>query len=416
MKKICLVINKPAREIRIMKKIAKYIHSIDPSAKILILQKDRPDFLKSLIEFKPTATLSYPFLGLHAAPFYLAKLSSPGCRVLCLATEGGLSKVILDRPELALGNEHYHWSLVDRMLFWGHRSASLIGRELIKKSRIRSTGNIGVCGYPRLEAYFDPVEISSKDPDRLLPKRLVKSFEENKHRKKILILTSFILHEYTDDHMRAVGDVNLEEHGDYHRSARDAAIVVFEKYVNMIIDIATNYPDSLVVTKAHPLEIERARIYGKQVHSQFRHLENVLVVDEVVEVDQIIQYCDCLIHYGSTATVDAHLAGIPSIFASDNKYFNSTTPSTFNVPIADVPGMVMDAINDYVPSDMSEEVKDVLWSDFAVLPGCEYKPSRIVAEELLADTPAMRLHRDDPMLHQAMRRYGLNDALKSILE
>lgn len=167
------------------------------------------------------------------------------------------------------GDEGVEWRFLaaNCVAVWGESSRTALMKQGVPEE------NIIITGSPRHDALVRPSEL------RLAATRRRLGIKD----KRALILLASTYTDWT--------------HTEY---ARPEILRAMKK---AIFNAAKQNPDAILIVKPHPVEIV------KETQALVGRTNNIIFVDRDVDIRELIVICDAFISFGSTATVDALIAG-----------------------------------------------------------------------------------------------------------
>ncbi len=216
-----------------------------------------------------------------------------GSKVVELKSEGVVTSEEVGRLLGAAyaGNNH-----VDLHLVWG------AGMKDILLNYSSNPINIKVCGNPRFDVYRSP--LNKMIPSR---KKLLGELGIPPNAKVVLYATNF---NYADMEPVPASFPEVPP-SEFHKVKfvfklnRDMR----KKSMSYIKRLARKNPETYFVLKRHPFENPQS--YRKIIHEM--GLPNVLLVEREMELYEILPHIDALIHWNSTASIEAWLCDKPTL-------------------------------------------------------------------------------------------------------
>lgn len=387
--KVLLVLNKPNREIPIMESIKREILSIDRNAVIEIKEMCVPGFNKFVFKFKPDVILTFPFTCEGFSRWYYLFKKFLGVKIISLRAEGVVDFSSEFNIQLHVGRDDYGTTLVDYELFWGGKTANVIGQQLSQQRKLSSMERVKIVGYPRLEAYFGDNDYHKP----VLPLRIKQKLSDYKQEQIILFVTGFHLANYTKQNLFDAKDVNVENRLDELLESVEISKRYRSEWIANVITAANENPHALIIIKKHPIE-------KKEDYEAFMDIDNILFVYEDIQIDEIIPYASLLFHYGSTALVDSYLSEIPAIYVYSLKnkqwYSDLGWPSSLRVEVNDIPITVKNCLSGNLKFEITSDINHVLKEIFNIEEGKPYRPSTEIAKIILDPVPPQKIKMTDP--------------------
>lgn len=393
MKRIVLIVGKPAREAPIMASIKKEILDLAPQVEVRVWERFSLGLSRNVMGFKPDVILTTPFnaVGLSRI-FYLFKFLLK-CKIISLTDEGVVDFNVQNNVAWAVGMDRYGKNLVDYEIFWGPKMARVIGGRRLALGRMSSAERNIVIGYPRLQSYF-----TNAPSDLQLPSRVQTRLASVEKKNVLLFITGFQLANYTKEDLFNAGDLDAENKCDELLVAVERAKKYRQEWIEQILIAANENKDMLVVVKKHP--VEKLKDYP-----QFENVDNILHVYEDCELQAVMQYAGLFIHYGSTSLVDAYLLRLPSVYVyaeGANWYTDLGWPSSIKSPLHEIRNVIKEYKNGLVKFEHTPQMQQIMFDMFNIEIGKPYNPSKTIAELLLADDPPLHIPLTDRYLWRAL--------------
>ena len=394
--RILLIYNKPEREVKRLQRIEDELLNLRADSVIQKLWWNDDSFLSKAIKFKPDAILTYPLSGRDlSVRIYIIKLFS-GCLVTTYRTEGVYDDLFLVNPS----NDRYGCTLLDLEFFWGNLEKTKVAEDLVREKKLSSKDRIILTGFIELEEYLGKPSLFLEN---YLDKEDIKTIESKPKDKIILIITGFHIADYTAEMFDEVKDMR-EEFRERFLNRIEAGKAFRASYIAKIRESAKLYPDCLFVVKTHPLE-------NRSTYDELSEFENILLLDLAFPMSCILEKVGLFVHYGSTASADSYICGLPSIFVYSQKIENE-----FGVPFCEAPGMLStldveldelpEKIGYYTSGQLSFEVRDeneaLLYKAYNLERGKPYEPSKVIARFLLEKERRQRLSVGDFYLWRSL--------------
>lgn len=399
--RIALVLNKPNREMAIMNAIRREVLKIEPDALIRIFPYDGV-FTREVVAFRPDVVMTFPLTSKGLAwHFYLLKFLYR-TRIACFRAEGIVDPNSPQNIATHAGYDSYGKNLVDAEIFWGPGPARLIGDELLRQGKISSAPRVRTIGYPRLEQYFgaEPAEGAVTVPGELL-----KRIELAGRNKTILVATGFHFANYTREMIFMARDLDAENRCDELLATIEEVKLFRAGWIAAIESAARENPELLFIVKKHPIE-------NRQDYEVLQCFRNVAYVWEDVDIAELVQRSGLFLHYGSTSLADAYLAGTPAVYVHGltdrckNWFPDLGWPSARAIPVDRIPALIREYRSGAAMDHDADRAWAILEYNFNVIRHKEYRPSRGIAELLVAREPAQRVHIADRHVISALARYG----------
>ncbi len=402
--KILLVLNKPIREIPIMESIRREIVALEPDSHVEIREMCAPGFVRFVMTFRPDVILTFPFTCIGFSQMYYLFKMLYATKIVCFRAEGVIGLNSEYDVRWATGFDAYGESLVDYEVFWGSSMAQAVGSSLLAQHKLSGRERIRSIGYPRLEAYFADAEQAPLN----VPTRIINRIAAYNRQDILLCITGFHLANYTRQNLFDAKDLDAENNVDNLLEGVEISKQFRAKLIETIISTADQHHKQLFIVKKHP--IERTEDYAV-----LETIPNILYVHEDIELQNLIPYVGLFLHYGSTALVDSYLSGVPSvyIYSTTNKQWYSDLgwPSSVRAEVAEIPTVIQDYLNGKVNFRMTAGIKQIMKDIFNIEEGKPYRPSREIAQLLLAADKAQRVPLSDHYLWKAVIAVLLDSGL-----
>lgn len=371
-----------------MESIKRELISLRHDAIVEIREMDSPHFNRFVLKFRPQVILTFPLSCKgYSRWYYIFKLLLD-TKIFSFRAEGAVNFDFEYSVAWSVGYDSYGKTLVDYELFWGEKLGKIVGHHLVQQGKLSSMDRVKTVGYPRLEAYFE------NDPrsEPLLPSRIREKLSHYPKTKIVFCITGFHLADYSKQDLFDAKDLDAENRLDELLEAVNISKRFRSEWIANIIRSAEENPEALIIVKKHP--IEKCEDYDV-----LREINNILYIYEYIQVQDLISYAGIFFHYGSTAVVDAYLAGVPSIYAYSeaNKewYADLGWPSTLKVPISEMGNTIKNFLSGSIHYRSTPEMRKTLKEIFDLEPGQPYHPAHKVAEILLDPTPPQKIYLSD---------------------
>jgi hypothetical protein len=177
-----------------------------------------------------------------------------------------------------------------------------------------------------------------------------------------------------------------------------------EKYIQHIIEAANEHPDVLFVVKLHPHEIlDRKNKTNKQMYlKKLENIDNIEIIEESIPIGVLLPYFKLMVHYGSTASMEAYTYHVPTLkleIRDINNPFsveaNRTTESTYYEDINE-PNAISKYVVELKQNDSlfqtSKIMEKQLYGYMNYKDGQSYQPSKWIAEFLCSDLKYHKLN------------------------
>lgn len=375
---ILLLFNKRSREENIALLIKNAVHSQNSSAQITDIYWDEPaNNIVEIVKYSPDVVLTFP-LTIPDLIEELSVIKSLCKSIICTLTTEGFATP--QGIEQAVGYYSYPSDLVDYYLFFGSKYAKIYCECLKRKGLLKNENRAIVVGYPMWE--WDKLAALQKYEN---VEETIKLSCQN-YKKTVLILSGFAEANKSIEQVKICNDsydANAANKDEQIRKALEfvkANQVYREKYYNLIEELAIRMPDVKFILKLHPVEVE---CYINKNGYDFSHLEeykNIEIVKDNIPVFFYLKHSDVLIHYGSTASVEAYLMDVPSI-CLDGLYGD-----IFKSDVS-IKNFELEIVNEFINSNpvASAEVsrEGFCYDYFDYVRNCVYNPSERIADFIL---------------------------------
>jgi len=217
-----------------------------------------------------------------------------------------------------IGNSPRSLELIDLYYYWGKKPAKVSSEILLKKGFIKDINQVKFCGYINYEMSSEDI-FNSLSPSEVSNYLEIKKICGNK--KIILVLTAFALCEYEDKQFREDGEIlsdNEDEIHNYAEKTRNKLKSYREKYVDFINYISSKYPDSMLIIKPHPAEYYTNGCI--EYYKEKLKEKNIIVLDYPLLMGSLLSISNLVLHYGSTAALEAYIRNIPTVLFKDKDY------------------------------------------------------------------------------------------------
>lgn len=380
----------------VMESVKREILAINPVAQVEILPIDNPLFNVFVFKYKPDVILTYPFTSTGFAYMYYMYKLFLNCKIVSLRAEGIINTGKRIDVEWAIGYDTYGRNLVDYEIFWGERTAKVLGAELLRQSKISSPERVKCMGSPDVESFLKNDDPSS---GAALPQRISDKLTVYPKERVVLFVTGFHLANYTRELFLAARDVDMENHADLFLEGVEVAKEFRQAWTENVISAARQNPDLLLILKKHPIE-------RKKDYAALEGIPNILYVYEDVEIRHIMPFVGLFFHYGSTAVANAYLSSIPSIFVYPKKeilwFSDILCPESIKILPAGIFQAVADFRSGKIKFTLTDSIKTVLKDFFNIEIGKPYLPSKEIAGLLLDPEPAQKIPIYDVYLWKAL--------------
>ena len=338
------IINKPERETITLQNIRSAIHNINSKAKVNFVDYLDPNMIVKVLSLNPNVIMTYPFSAITTSrPFYIFKKLLK-CSIVCFMTEGLLHVITPGRIRQLVGLEKFGSNLVDYEICWGLMTKELIAKELLKQNKISSLNRVLYFGHPSFENYFEP----DTKLDYLIPEQYLDIFNNYPRNKIIMFVTGFQFSDYTLKDLFHAGDLIRPDAEDVKGLVEKTYTFVSnmkkfrKKYIDLIINCASNFKDLLFIVKMHPGEINLYKFKYENPYTIFSKYHNILLIDRPVPIRCILPFTSLLVHYDSTTMLEAYLLKIPTIFVQSKEViFGKPLPSFHRDEIEEIKTSVL---------------------------------------------------------------------------
>lgn len=321
--KICIFYHVAEREKDSCLMIADSIKLLNPSAKVVVEEFYRGLYYAFL--FRPDVVLTIPPRDANASNRLTILKKIANCAILSLMTEGYFDSFTEEILQIMVGTNQYSPYLIDKYLFWGEKIKECLVNVLKKNKKITDGSRAQSVGY----VYYDIDKIKDFFNKKKLPDD-VQRWKEG-YRRRILVLTGFMGAEYTETDMQIESNSRfygikgkekeyIQEVKEWDERRKKFA-EYREKYLNSVITIAKTHPETGVLVKMHPVEMESFFTGEKyQCYHALEQYKNIILLKENVLIGRILPFADVVIHYGSTAGLEAYIYDIPTVQLFDPAY------------------------------------------------------------------------------------------------
>lgn len=369
--------NMRSREENISILIRNELCDIDKNAQVYVTFWDEPgNNIYDIVSFNPDVLFTFPF----TIPDLIEEVSAIKrmcqCKVCIYTTEGYMSpQRILDT---AIGYYNYPPNLIDKYIFFGEDYKEIYLKENKLLGRVSDSSTASVAGYPMYE--FD--KLLSMDKYHDIYDSFIKYKE--KYSRTILVLSGFAEADKTKKDIIICND-SYNASSDSDEGINDVLNLVNEtkeyrqQYYDMLTDVAQRMPDTLFILKLHPVEIGHYVSGTGFDFSYFNKYTNIHIIFENIPLCVYLSRSDALIHYGSTACVEAYILHKPSIFIPG--LIDDIFPSDYSVQPLDSVSMC-NILNNPMHVIDSPNRDEFCLKYFNYNRYVEYHPSKTIAEEL----------------------------------
>lgn len=321
--KICIFYHVAEREKDSCLMIADSIKILNSNAEVIV-----EEFYQGMYHaflYRPDVILTIPPRDDNTANRLMILKKIVHCAVLSLMTEGYFGSFAEEKCQVAVGSNQYSPFLIDKYLFWGEKTKDCLVSVLKKNKKIINESRAQTVGY----IYYDVDKVKDFFDETKLPTDIQKWRED--FRKRILVLTGFPGAEYTEKDLQIMSDFKCYgikgKEQEYRQEVKEwekrrKRYVEFrKKYLDCVIAFAGAYPDMGILVKMHPVEMEKFFIGEKyQCYHELEQYKNIILLKESVLVGRILPFADTVVHYGSTAGMEAYIYNVPTVQLFDPIY------------------------------------------------------------------------------------------------
>lgn len=328
--------------------------------------------IEALIQ-KPDVIITHPVRDDHGACRITALKALYNPVVITLETEGLMDFDDELTVRLRIGENLYDKALVDYYFFWGPRPCRIFADRLVKENKVTDAGRVKWCGYVMYE-----LSLVKKQETYITRSRLYDEKKKN-YDRALLFLTGFNTvdadcEEQIQQELASyveMSDFSLDENGnpdqDQMQHARENIVKSAkfrDAYLQLIRDYAKECRSTLIWVKLHPTEC------GGGNELRYREilcdLENVEIISEDVPVGILIENADVLVHYGSTAGLEAVLYKKPTLAISGDYDSNvELFESTYKVNIKNKEEIIKILSSEFQYSEKETTVK-FIYENFGI--------------------------------------------------
>jgi len=418
--KVLLVACRFEREIKTLIKIKDAIENENRNIEVEILDVVKNSFITDSLDFFPDVILTYPFNAISTSyKFYLLKYLL-NCHIITYQVEGILIYENEQNINFMLGIEKYGNTLVDYHIFWGEKTAKLIGDRLLKQGKLSSSDRILHVGWPYFEDYFFS---SDNDKDKV-PEYIFSKISKRNPQRNILFVSGFMMADYSDTDIFRAGDL-VDTHNKNESEIKAEFLIRKEmitqlrkfrsQWIDTLIECAKKFPHFLFINKVHPLEFVVNRNKKISPYEKLKKYSNILLIEEYVPFYAIISYCSLLFHYGSTTMLESYISKVPTV-SLQSKYlpndFDYTVDSTFVIDISDIIQLLEQHSNAPISFKQDLQVEKFLKEqlDIDLTKNIPYNPSQKIAKIIISsfDKPPQKIMPFDPFLTNALQKLSKN--------
>lgn len=407
--KILFYENNPSRETPMVSFIKDELRKKNDTLEFyeMPFRTDKESF-GSILRLAPDIIFTFPItLQIQTVQYTLLKYLLDA-KIITFATEGLFDFDDEDLQRNVAGYYDYSCQLIDYECYWGSKAAEVCGNLRLEKKRLRTRERIKVFGYPLYEK--EKVKLYYKDYD------IVNSVVDisKKAKKNILIVTGFQGADFTEEQIIGVGDyvpaeqesVEFHERLEKMKETFKQVRNLRNEYVNLINRLAKELPDFHFWVKLHPSEIRNIE-ENDVPYDYFKELQasNISILAENIPIGAIMDVMDCMIHYGSTTSLEAYIYKIPTIYlfyGQKSKFHESI--STVDIEVRDY-----EKVLQFVLSEMcfreNEKASKLLYDGMNYIEGKSYKPTECIAEFIneIIDEKNLRIKSSDVFLKRILK-------------
>lgn len=373
-----LLHNSRNREELISRMIVSQLYSIDKSADIYVTYwAEQTNNIKDIIDFSPDVLLTFPFTISDLIEEISAIKKVCRCKVCTYTTEGYASEN--DIRDYYMGFYDYPRDLIDLYLFFGPQYEKVYIEAQKNKHRFGDNAQSRSVGYPLYEL-DRMVSFRNEYPSINKICDLSKNYE-----KVVTVLSGFQGADKTIEQIRRSNDAynsfsenkedEIQKAWDFYRRIAEYR----DLYYKNIVTLAQNNKDCLFVIKLHPIEIASVCSKTKALYSELERVENIIVLRELVPLAFLLEISFCMIHYGSTASVEAYIHGVPSVYFRG--YICEVLESDYRFEMCNVEE-VDKLLKSHVEAHRTVKKDEFVFGFFNYKDGMKYQPSKLIAEEL----------------------------------
>lgn len=275
--------------------------------------------VEAIIE-RPNVIITHPVRDNHATSRMTALKTLYTPIIITLETEGLINYDDELKVKLRIGENLYDKALVDYYFFWGPRPCIIFADRLLKEGKVTDVKRVKWCGY----IMYDLDVVKHQESYRLFSKQ----YKETKKgfNKTVLFLTGFNAVDASDeeevnqelDSYIMMSSFSVDEDGNPDKTEMQHAYEDIKKnanfrdaYLKVIRDYAVRSKNTLVWVKLHPIEIGGKN--AERYREILSDLDNVVIISKDVPVGALIDNADVMVHYGSTAGLEAALYKKPTV-------------------------------------------------------------------------------------------------------
>ena len=380
-KQVLILYNIKEREYLLSKMTADVLREGDIAEEIIIGQVYETIF--HIYDYEPDMIISCLARDDYStAMFTMVKLVHQ-CRWVSIPPEGFMS-LEQENMRIYIGFNKQPVSLLDQVLFWGDGIAKAAGQLMLEQGKISSSRRMGVFGYLPYEKAL--IKKYAEETEQ------VRSVKEKaaRYSSVVMALTGRMAVPLKQGEIETFYDPADKEQNENIRKRFIASEYYADKYIQLLEYIAENNKETLLVVKLHPADVRQMTSLSPE-NTRYHKLwtmDNVAVIDESVQISVYFDSVDYMIHYGSTAALEAYIYHIPTIgilndhpdtqfdsFGGGNLYadkeFVLSEKEAISECIRRKPAFVR-----------NEKTENVLNCYMNYREGEEYRPSRLLIDQL----------------------------------
>ena len=338
MKKIMFLYHVEEREYQIIEMIKSQLFSY--SEKLDIRVGEFYHSIKDTIDFKPDVIVSIPPRDCYSSNYLTVLKLLTKAVVISMTTEGHHTfedKIVQD----VIGFNSYSPKLVDYYIMWGAKTSNILGRKLFETGKVTNRKRIKTTGY----AFYDLERTRKLFTDYPAYPEIVNWAKQ--YSRIHLVITGFSPADWSVQDYFYLGFFGeqksvsklTEEQIQEALKVKERYTLFRDKYINDIISVAEQMPDTGFFVKLHPVEISsKIRYYEK-----LSGYKNIYVVSTALPVGMLLSIADTMIHYNSTCNMEAYIYSVPTILrflAQDSNLENILKESAYSYEINDREGFV----------------------------------------------------------------------------
>lgn len=321
--KICIFYHIEEREKDACLMIADSIQKLDSNAEVVV-EEFYMGIYKALM-YRPDVILTIPPRDANASNRLTIVKKITNCAILSLLREGYYGDFPLKRIQGSVGNNKYSPFLIDKYLFWGEKTREHFVTVLKDNGKITEENRSQTVGY----VYYDIEAVKDFFKNKKLPNNILRWKKDFK--KRILVLTGFLTAEATVEEVITVSgfiyygvkgkENEYEKEVKEWRERKERFIEYRKKYLNCVCKLAEKNPDTGILVKMHPAEMEQFFSNKKfQCYRELTQYKNIILLEESVLLGRFLSDADAVVHYGSTSGLEAYIYNVPTVQLYDPLY------------------------------------------------------------------------------------------------